>query len=176
MKRNTRSLAVEMLLVTAMVVTMTPTLVQADMEASQANHSSGSVGQTDQQAAGEQAVDVSEDEGTSEPVLHEFLATAYCLRGTTATGIRVNSGSVAADPDVLPLGSVIRLHAGEYSGIYTVLDTGAKVRGRRLDIWFPSYQEAIEFGVRRVKVEIIRYGWDPAEPENQPPLRIEGGE
>jgi 3D (Asp-Asp-Asp) domain-containing protein len=102
---------------------------------------------------------------TDEPVLHEFLATAYCLRGITSSGTQVNAGSVAADPDVLPIGSVIRMHAGAYSGIYTVLDTGAKVRGRRLDVWFPNYEDAIEFGVRKVKVEIIRYGWEPTETE-----------
>lgn len=97
------------------------------------------------------------------PTLHQFIATAYSLRGRTATGIHVNPGSVAADPSILPMGSVIRLHAGPYSGIYTVLDTGAKVRGKRLDIWLPTPQEALRFGVRKVKVEVIRYGWSPAK-------------
>ncbi|MCS6806748.1 MAG: 3D domain-containing protein [Acidobacteriota bacterium] len=101
--------------------------------------------------------------GSEKQTLHHFIATAYSLRGTTATGIRVNPGSVAADPSILPMGSVIRLHAGPYSGIYTVLDTGAKVRGKRLDIWLPSQREAIRFGVRKVKVEIIRYGWNPTK-------------
>jgi len=33
-----------------------------------------------------------------------FTVTAYCLKGTTASGTRVARGIVAADPDVLPLG------------------------------------------------------------------------
>jgi hypothetical protein len=66
---------------------------------------------------------------------------------------------IAADPDVLPLGSIVRLVAGRYSGIYTVLDTGAKVRGRMVDIWMPSEQEARRFGVRKVRLQILRHGW-----------------
>ena len=41
-----------------------------------------------------------------------FLATAYCLKGQTASGIPVRRGIIAADPNILPLGSVVRLHAG----------------------------------------------------------------
>lgn len=179
MKRNLISIVVESLLAIALILTSSPASAQADVQASQANQSFMMGRQTNQEAAGE-SVDEDETmemktEETPEPLLHEFLATAYCLRGLTSSGVRANPGSVAADPDVLPLGSIIRLHAGEHSGIYTVLDTGAKVRGRRLDIWFPSYEEAIEFGVRKVKVEIIRYGWDPTETEGQPPLKREEG-
>jgi 3D (Asp-Asp-Asp) domain-containing protein len=169
-KRDMKGLVIELLLVTALLLTSTPTAVQADMPASQVNQSSGVSGQTnqevpDQEAVGEPELPTNADEDPAEPVLYQFVATAYCLRGKTAAGIRANPGSVAADPAVLPIGSVIRLHAGEYSGIYTVLDTGPKMRGRRLDIWLPSYEEAIQFGVRKIKVEIIRYGWDPAEKE-----------
>jgi 3D (Asp-Asp-Asp) domain-containing protein len=104
-------------------------------------------------------------EALPERVLHNFSATAYVLRGKTASGVHVKRGIVAADPNVLPIGSIIRIHAGEHSGIYTVLDTGHKVRGRRLDIWFPNHKEAILFGHRRVRVEVIRYGWDPKSTE-----------
>jgi len=169
MKRDMKGIVIELLLVTAFLLTSAPTAVQADMPASRINSSSGGSGQTNQAisnpAAGELEAPAHADEGTLEPALHHFVATAYCLRGKTSAGIRVNPGSVAADLTVLPIGSVIRLHAGEYSGIYTVLDTGPKIRGRRLDIWLPSYEEAAQFGVRKVKVEIIRYGWDPAEKE-----------
>jgi 3D (Asp-Asp-Asp) domain-containing protein len=165
MKRRVIGLAVEVLLATALTLSLTPTSVRADIQASQTNQSPEMTTQTEQDPVGEQALADNGDEDALEPMLHHFVATGYCLRGNTATGVRVNPGTVAADPDVLPMGSVIRLHAGEYSGIYTVLDTGLKVRGRRLDIWFPSYKEAVAFGVRKVKVEIIRYGWEPDEKE-----------
>jgi 3D (Asp-Asp-Asp) domain-containing protein len=81
-----------------------------------------------------------------------FRATAYCLKGRTASGGSVRRGIVAADPRVLPLGSRIQLNAGGYSGTYTVADTGGAVKGRKLDIWVPSCTEAIRFGNRSVKV------------------------
>jgi 3D (Asp-Asp-Asp) domain-containing protein len=96
---------------------------------------------------------------SSRPVLHEFTATAYCLTGQTASGIEVQQGVVAADPEILPIGSIVRLYAGRYSGVYTVLDTGLKIRGRMVDVWIPDFDEAIQFGVRRVKLQVLRLGW-----------------
>ena len=81
-----------------------------------------------------------------------FRATAYCLKGRTATGGSVRRGIVAADPRVLPLGTRIQLSAGSYSGIYTVADTGGAVKGRILDIWMPSCVEAVRFGRKTVMV------------------------
>lgn len=81
-----------------------------------------------------------------------FKATAYCLKGRTATGGSVRRGIVAADPRVLPLGSRISINAGAYSGTYTVADTGGAVRGRILDIWVSSCSEAVRFGRKTVTV------------------------
>src|SRR5919109_4329821 len=65
-----------------------------------------------------------------------FQATAYCKGTTTASGVNVRSGIAAADPDLLPVGSVIQVDKlpDRYNGIYTVMDTGPKVKGRRLDL------------------------------------------
>ena len=90
---------------------------------------------------------------------HTFLATAYALPGQTASGENVRRGIVAADPNILPLGSLLHISAGRYSGIYTVLDTGENVQGRRLDLWMPTVDEARAFGVRRVKVRVLRWGF-----------------
>ena len=60
-----------------------------------------------------------------------YIATAYSLRGRTASGRPVAKGLIAADPRHLPLGSRVRLQAGAYSGEYLVADTGTLVRGRR---------------------------------------------
>jgi 3D (Asp-Asp-Asp) domain-containing protein len=84
-----------------------------------------------------------------------FKATAYCLRGKTASGRMVRRGIVAADPRVLPLGTRIRLSGGRYSGNYVVADTGGKIKGRILDIWVPSCAEARRWGRRTVKVSVI---------------------
>jgi|SRR5215470_5640710 len=87
-----------------------------------------------------------------------YLATAYSLRGKTASGRMANTGLIAADPRVLPLGSRVRLEAGTYSGEYLVADTGARVRGKRIDIWTPSSHQAMRFGRRLVKLTVLSFG------------------
>ena len=87
--------------------------------------------------------------------LIDFHATAYCLKGRTASGINTRPGVIAADPSVLPLGTVVHLQAGRYTGVYTVMDTGALIKGRRVDVYIPSYKEAVEFGRRQVKLKVI---------------------
>lgn len=87
-----------------------------------------------------------------------YLATAYSLRGRTASGRPVAKGLIAADPRHLPLGSRVRLEAGTYSGEYLVADTGTMVRGRRIDIWTPTSREAMRFGRRTVKLTVLSLG------------------
>lgn len=84
-----------------------------------------------------------------------FKATAYCLRGKTASGRMVRRGIVAADPRVLRLGTRIRLTGGKYTGHYIVADTGGKIKGRILDIWVPSCAEARRWGRRTVYVKKV---------------------
>lgn len=90
-----------------------------------------------------------------------FQATAYCKGQTTASGIAVRAGIAAADPKVLPIGSVIQLDgvAEPYQGIYTVLDTGPAVQGHIVDLYMWSCYEALEFGRRQVTVTVLRRGW-----------------
>jgi len=87
-----------------------------------------------------------------------YVATAYSLRGRTASGRPVAKGLIAADPRHLPLGSRVRLDAGTYSGEYLVADTGTLVRGKRIDIWTPTSREAMRFGRRTVKLTVLSYG------------------
>ena len=87
-----------------------------------------------------------------------YVATAYSLRGRTASGRPVAKGLIAADPRHLPLGSRVRLDAGAYSGEYLVADTGTLVRGKRIDIWTPTSREAMRFGRRTVKLTVLSYG------------------
>ena len=87
-----------------------------------------------------------------------YVATAYSLRGRTASGRMVSKGLIAADPRHLPLGSRVRIQAGAYSGEYLVADTGGMVRGRRIDIWTPTSREAMRFGRRTVKLTVLSLG------------------
>jgi 3D (Asp-Asp-Asp) domain-containing protein len=86
-----------------------------------------------------------------------FSATAYSLRGRTASGRPVSKGVIAADHRILPLGSQVRIAAGQYSGDYLVADTGPAIRGREIDIWVPNPREARRFGRRRVLLTVLHY-------------------
>lgn len=89
----------------------------------------------------------------------EVRATAYCLRGRTRTGVRTRDGVMAADPEVLPLGSVVRIvRGGEPVGIFVVLDTGRAVKGDRVDLWMPDCGAARRWGVRTVTAEVVELG------------------
>lgn len=92
-----------------------------------------------------------------------FTATAYCKGETTASGVGVRTGIAAADPALLPVGTVVRvdLPNRRYSGIWTVMDTGPAVKGRVIDLYLWSCYEALDFGRRPVRVTILRLGWNP---------------
>jgi 3D (Asp-Asp-Asp) domain-containing protein len=92
-----------------------------------------------------------------------FSATAYCKGTTTASGAAVKTGIVAADPDLLPQGSVIQIESlgQRYNGIYTVMDTGPAVKGRLLDIYMWSCNEALKFGRKSTTLNVLRLGWNP---------------
>lgn len=100
-----------------------------------------------------------------------FIATAYCKGQTTASGVGVATGIVAADKKLLPEGSVIEIDgipgrgAGslpdKYRGIYTVMDTGPAVNGRHVDLYLWSCNEALVFGRRDAVITVLRLGWHP---------------
>lgn len=100
------------------------------------------------------------------PTIRYFIATAYSVEGTGASGKWSHPGTVAADRAILPLNSRIRVYgAGKYSGDYTVEDTGGKVDGHHIDVYMPSAAEAKKFGVQRVKVVVLKFGDDkPSVP------------
>lgn len=87
-----------------------------------------------------------------------FTATAYALKGKTASGEPVRKGIIAADPSILPLHTKVQVEAGSYTGTYIVKDTGGGIKGRHIDIWTPSTREAVKFGKRKVKLTVLSYG------------------
>ncbi len=94
-----------------------------------------------------------------------FDATAYCKGETSAAGVGIRHGIAAADPTLLPLGSVVQVETtgGRYSGVWTVLDTGPEIQGRELDLYLWNCTEALAFGRQSIRVTILRLGWDPAQ-------------
>ncbi len=94
--------------------------------------------------------------------LGKFKLTAYCTcekccgkwaDGITATGAKATPGrTIAVDPKVIPLGSKVFINGFEY----TAEDTGGAIKGNRIDILFPTHQEALNFGVQYTEVAIIK--------------------
>lgn len=93
--------------------------------------------------------------------LQEMTATAYYpgpestgkwADGYTATGVKAGFGIAAVDPKVIPLGT--RLYIPGY-GHALAADVGGAIKGKRIDLCFETYQEAIQYGRRKVKVYIL---------------------
>ncbi len=109
-------------------------------------------------------IEVRETTGRPRPGARlRFAVTAYCKGTTTASGAAVRTGIAAADPQWLPVGSVIQVEAlsPRYNGIYTIMDTGPAVQGRELDLYMWSCNEALAFGRRSVTINVLRLGWNP---------------
>ena len=111
------------------------------------------------------------------PTIRYFIATAYSVQGTGASGKWSHPGTVAADRRILPLNSRIRVYgAGRYSGEYTVEDTGGKLDGHHIDLYMPSRAEAKAFGRQHVKVVVLSYGDDkprPTDPQQKAEAKAE---
>lgn len=92
-----------------------------------------------------------------------FTATAYCKGETTASGVSVRTGIAAADPSLLPVGSVVRIDTPDpkLDGVWTIMDTGPAVQGRIIDLYLWSCHEALRFGRRSIQLEVLRLGWNP---------------
>lgn len=96
----------------------------------------------------------------------DFTATAYCacaqccgkwaytqgdvIRGAYGEPL-IENQTVAADPDVLPAGTVIEVSG---QGTYTVADKG--VSGNHIDIYYENHNDALEYGRKEVKVRILK--------------------
>jgi 3D (Asp-Asp-Asp) domain-containing protein len=138
-----------------------PSQFQSQQKESSKQNSGGTLGKYQAEVplpVGDSAAKLSSDD-SSRPLTQStnYVATAYSLRGKTASGRIVSRGLIAADPRVLPLGSRVRLDHPGYSGEYLVADTGGKIRGKRIDIWIPTSREAMRFGRRTVKLTVLSY-------------------
>ncbi len=96
----------------------------------------------------------------------EMVVTAYSpdeascgiyADGITASGYSVWTNGmklVAADPDVLPIGSVIAVPGYDDARPVPVLDVGGAIKGNRLDVLFPTHSAALRWGVQTLTVTV----------------------
>jgi 3D (Asp-Asp-Asp) domain-containing protein len=78
--------------------------------------------------------------------------------GITATGTRARYGTVAVDPKVIPLGTRMYIETEDGSFVYGYCiaeDTGGAIKGNKVDLFFDSNSDCMQFGRRNVKVYIL---------------------
>ncbi len=97
-----------------------------------------------------------------------FVVTAYATGCDSKPGALTRSGkppvvglTVAADPKVIPLGSLVYI---EGVGEREVHDTGGAVKGRRLDLFMASCGEARLFGRQQRQVRVLRLAAQTRRP------------
>ena len=88
-----------------------------------------------------------------------YKITAYCAcvqccgktDGITASGAKVQPNHTIAAPSRFAFGTQIKI--GDI--IYTVEDRGGAITGNRIDIYFETHQEALNWGVRYMEIEVL---------------------
>jgi 3D (Asp-Asp-Asp) domain-containing protein len=99
-----------------------------------------------------------------------FTVTAYCSckkccdkdpsnkwYGITASGRKARWGTVAVDRRLIKLGSRLRIE-GFPKTVFRADDVGGAIKGKHIDLWFPSHRKALEFGRQKLVVELVNNG------------------
>lgn len=111
-------------------------------------------------------IETSNSEGHAQWQTVRMRVTAYCpcpkccgsySDGLTASGHKIGHGDrfVAADR-IYPFGTEMIIPGYKSGRPVKVLDRGGAIRGNRIDVFFDSHQQALEWGVRYLDVK-IRY-------------------
>ncbi len=73
--------------------------------------------------------------------------------GTTASGLKAGYGVVAVDPRFIRLKTPLFVEGYGYA---IAADTGGAIKGDKIDLCFDTYEEAVRFGRKNVKVYLLR--------------------
>lgn len=99
-------------------------------------------------------------DGYQTSYLGRFKISAYChcsyccgkSDGITATGTMVQANrTIAVDPRVIPLGSKVIIDGQTY----VAEDTGGAIKSNRIDMYFATHQEALNFGIQYKDVSLV---------------------
>ncbi len=93
----------------------------------------------------------------------QVRATAYTHTDAgcdliTATGSTVHIGTVAVDPRYIPYGTRMFIVANDGSYVYGISeaeDCGGAIKGDRVDLYFPTYNECMAFGWRNCTIYFL---------------------
>jgi 3D (Asp-Asp-Asp) domain-containing protein len=95
--------------------------------------------------------------------------------GLTATLHSVQTNAhrlVAADPRVLAYGSMLTIPGYDRGNVVPVLDCGGAIKGNRLDLLFPTHEQALRWGKKTVTVTV--WGYADGKPAPNPRKAREG--
>ena len=95
-----------------------------------------------------------------QPVIKEYVITAYCpcvkccgkSDGITASGVKATEGVTIATDKSIPFGTKVYIDG---VGERIVQDRGGAIKGNRIDLYFDSHQEALNFGRQTKQVTIL---------------------
>ena len=76
----------------------------------------------------------------------------------TSTGTTVRIGTVAVDPTIIPYGSRMFIVSNDGVYIYGVAvaeDCGGAIKGDRIDLYFPTYEDCVQFGRRTCTIYFL---------------------
>lgn len=80
-------------------------------------------------------------------------ATAYTYTGNkTATGVEPKEGLIAVDPKVIAMGSKVYVEGYGYA---IAADTGGNIRGNRIDVFFSTLRQCVDWGRKPVRIHIL---------------------
>jgi len=86
-----------------------------------------------------------------------FTANCKGCSGVTYTGINLKKNPqmkvISVDPKVIPLGS--KVYVPGY-GTAIAADKGSAIKGNRIDVFMPKYNDAIKWGRKTVTVQILK--------------------
>lgn len=86
-----------------------------------------------------------------------YTASCNGCSGKTAIGIdlHANPGAkiIAVDPSVIPLGTKVYVEGYGYA---VAADTGTRIKGNKIDVFFASQSDAYRWGQRTVKIKILQ--------------------
>jgi len=85
-----------------------------------------------------------------------YTASCNGCSGVTRMGLDLkkypDAKVIAVDPNVIPLGSIVKVDG---HGIAIAADTGGGVNGNSIDVFIPNHDDALQWGRKTVRVEII---------------------
>jgi len=71
--------------------------------------------------------------------------------GLTASGTKAKMGTIAADTEIFPMGTIMYVEGYGYG---VVEDRGSAIQGKHIDLFFKSHNKALDWGNRNMEVKI----------------------